>query len=231
MKTVIVFADLHPEVLKYIKKVNKNVRIIYWYWDPVFRLGPPKKWIYKIAEMWSFDPDNCLKYGFKFNRTFYFRNIHLRKTATEYDVVFVGNDKGRIEYLQTLQNVFSKLRINGYYHIIPEKQNRDKIQYQEIPYVDYLNLIAKSKALIDVKPLGQSGLTIRVMESIFFKKKLITNDNSIINQDFYCSDNIFIQGMDREDQLIEFINSPYIELEAKIVERYDVKSWLERFNI
>jgi hypothetical protein len=231
VKTVIVFANLHSKVLKYINKRNKNIRIIYWYWDPVFRVGPAKKWMRNIAEIWSFDPEDCIRYDIKFNTTFYFTNISLPKNNIQYDVFFIGNDKGRVEYLQELEGKFNKLGVKGYYHVIAERIEKGKKQLKRISYLAYLEIVSKSKVLIDVLPIGQSGLTIRVMESIFLKKKLITNDHSIINHDFYSKDNIFILGKDNENELLQFVNSPYRELEDAIVKRYEVSNWLERFKI
>jgi hypothetical protein len=167
----------------------------------------------------------------KFNTTFYFKTILLPKSTTEFDVIFIGNDKGRIDFLQNLQSKLNKFGVKGYYYIIPDKQQDEKKRYKQIPYSDYLQILSKTKVLIDVIPIGQSGLTLRAMESIFFKKKLITNDNSIINQDFYRNENIFIISQDNEDELINFINSPYLELGDEIVERYEVCNWIKRFNI
>lgn len=230
-KTILIFAGLDTGIVKFIRKTNKQARILYWYWDPVFRIGLPKKSIFKNVEIWSFDPRDCIDYNFKFNTTFYFSDISLPKSTKEYDVFFIGNDKGRIENLQQLKCKLTNLGIKGYYHIIPDKKKNKKRQDKPIPYTDYLNILAKTKVLIDVMPLGQSGLTIRTMESIFFNMKLITNDHSIIDHDFYLPENIFIIGEDNEETLVDFINSPYIELEDKIVKRYDVSNWLERFNI
>ena len=39
---------------------------------------------------------------------------------------------------------------------------------------------------------GQGGLTIRTLEALFYNKKLITNNESITEYDFYNADNIFI---------------------------------------
>lgn len=230
LKTVIVFADLHFEVLKFIKKRNKDIRIIYWYWDPVYRVGTPQKRIFNYVDIWSFDPEDCFRYSFNFNTTFYFNDISLPKNCIEYDVFFIGNDKGRAQYLQQLERRLSKVGIKGYYHILSHKPESKKHNYKQIAYPEYLNIVSRTKALIDIMPFGQSGLTIRVMESIFFKKKLITNDNTIVTHDFYTAENIFILGKDDENRLIEFINSPYLELEDDIVKRYEVRNWLERFN-
>ena len=78
IKTVIFFAPQKRTcAVRYIKKANKNIRIIYWYWNPAFRSGLPSSDLSNKAELWSFDPDDCLKYNMRFNTTFFFDDILL----------------------------------------------------------------------------------------------------------------------------------------------------------
>src|SRR5690606_24485813 len=106
----------------------------------------------------------------------------------------------------------------------------DKEKVKKIPYQEYLELISKTKAIIDIIPDGQSGLTVRPMESIFLKKKLVTTDLEIANQDFYNKQNIFIIGKDDESLLKEFIDSAYVPIADSVVYQYDLDGWLQRFN-
>ena len=87
-----------------------------------------------------------------------------------------------------------------------------------------------SKSILDIVNPNQSGLTLRVMESLFFKKKLITNNLFISEYDFYNSQNIFILGKDREEDLHDFINSNYIDVDDSIVTSYDYHNWVKRFT-
>ena len=50
-----------------------------------------------------------------------------------------------------------------------------------------------------------------------------------LRRDFYCKDNIFIIGKDDINDLAEFINRPYKEVDSEIVDQYDFSSWLNRF--
>ena len=59
-------------------------------------------------------------------------------------------------------------------------------------YYEYLKQIENSRIICEVVQKGQSGLTVRALEALFFEKKLITNNESIIEFDFYDSNNIFI---------------------------------------
>jgi|SRR5690554_4831977 len=229
--TVIIFAPLNElEILSFLKKSNKNIRIIYWYWNPVFRIRKIDISLLKEVEMWSFDSADCKKYGMKFNTTFYFKEIKIPTSKIIFDAVFVGNDKGRGTYLKELENSLNTMGLRTYFHIIQNEKSIDKTNIKKIPYSQYLELVSKSRVIVDIIPEGQSGLTIRPMESIFLQKKLITTDVEITKQDFYHKQNIFIIGEDDESYLQEFIYSPYFPIAKDTILQYDFDGWLRRFN-
>lgn len=227
---VIIFAPLRElGVFKFIKKSKPNIRIIYWYWNPIFRVGKLDEKRLNGIELWSFDPEDCEKFKMKFNTTFYFKDISYPENKIEFDAIFVGNDKGRRPLLKNLESKLNSMGLKTLFHIISDNKDASEEQPQKIPYQDYLKLISKSKTIIDILPEGQSGLTLRPMEAIFLRKKLITSDQSLYNQDFYSKHNIFILGKDEEFHLKRFINSNYIPIDDEIVNRYDSKEWLKRF--
>ena len=75
----------------------------------------------------------------------------------------------------------------------------------------------------------QTGLSLRPFESIFFNKKLITNNSNIKNYDFYRKENIFILNYDDISMLKSFVDSDYLELPKNIIDNYDFQSWSNRF--
>lgn len=226
---IIIFATKDYSVVRYIKKRSK-ANIIFWYWNPAFRMGIPKKELYGLANVWSFDPEDCKKYSLKFNTTFFFKNMVLPNTTIEYDLLFLGINKGRRDKLNRLNENFQNYLLNTYFHIVPDKNEKVDVKINPIPYIDYLMLLSKSKAILDIQPIGQSGLTLRPMESIFFKKKLITDNKGILHEDFYNSQNIFVLGVDNISNIRNFISSPYKEVDPDIVNKFDFNSWLTRFD-
>ena len=91
-------------------------------------------------------------------------------------------------------------------------------------------MIKYSKCILDVGNNDNAGLTVRVMESLFLEKKLITNYKNIVKYDFYNKNNIFIIGVDNLEQIKDFINSPYEKIDSEKIKYYDFESWLKRFN-
>ena len=52
-------------------------------------------------------------------------------------------------------------------------------------------LFLNSRCILDSPQAGQLGLTIRVLEALGAKKKLITTNKDIKNYDFYKEENIY----------------------------------------
>lgn len=232
-ETVIIHASkLTPPVVRFIRKKEPNIRIIVWYWNPVDKCVDINKFKKYDCELWTFDEMDHEKYALNYNTQYYFNDVSLPKAGPSVDVFFVGGDKGRIVDLISLKSNLDEQGISNHFHITPTgKENAAYREYysKRISYDDVLRHIASSKVIVDYVSDKQSGLTLRPLEALFFKRKLITNDKSIEKRDFYCKDNIFIIGKDDINDLAELINRPYKEVDSEIVDQYDFSSWLNRF--
>jgi hypothetical protein len=60
-----------------------------------------------------------------------------------------------------------------------------------------------------------------------YEKKLITNNSSVKNYDFYHSDNIFITDYINFDGLEEFLAKPYQKIDEKMVQKYGFENWIK----
>ena len=100
--------------------------------------------------------------------------------------------------------------------VIPEKDDA-------MSYPDYIDEVKKSRVLCDVTQKNQSGLTLRVLEAIFFSKKLITNNLFIEKYDFYNPNNILIYtSHTTKDDVLSFLMKPYEPVDGEILARYEV---------
>ena len=213
-----------PNITKYIKKNNPNCKVIMYYWnilnDEYKKILEDKN----IDEFWTFDKNDSQKYNLKYNPQFYSKDIILNSNEIKQDVTFLGRAKERKNELIKLEENLNILGITTNFYII--EREKDLIGYNE-----YLESISKSKCILDYNQEGQVGLTLRPMEALFLRKKLITNNVNIINYDFYKPQNIFVLGLDDINKIKEFVDSPYEEVDEKIVNYYDFESWLKRFGI
>ena len=162
------------------------------------------------------------KFNVKYNPQFYTKEISLKANKIIYDILFLGQNKKREEKILKIKYNLNKKFLKTNFIIV--KKEKDFIKYS-----DYLELLSKSRCILDYNQEGQKGLSLRPLESLFFEKKLITNNKDIQNYDFYNKDNIFILGIDNMDNIEEFINKPYTKIDRKIIDRYEFKNWLSRF--
>jgi len=102
------------------------------------------------------------------------------------------------------------------------------VKWNALDKVETFSLIGSSKILIDVQHVNQTGLTMRTIECIGAKKKLITTNVEVKNYDFYDPQNILV--IDRENPVItkEFLMTPYQPLEEKIYRKYSLREWLRQ---
>lgn len=221
-----------PMIAKYIinKVINNKVKLIYWYWDPVKPEFSPSK-IPDRWEKWSFDKADCKRFSLKYNSTYYFDTIKLEKRQTKYDIIFIGQDKGRLSTLLQLNDAFEKMGLVSYLHIVRDRKAilHKKYSYNKrIKYNEAIELLSQSTAILDLIQDNQSGLTLRVMESLFFEKKLITNNQDILNYNLYKKENIFVLGKDRQEDIPEFLEIPYKKIDDEIIAQYEFSHWLNR---
>jgi hypothetical protein len=212
------------DVSRYIKKVNPKCKVIVFYWNKlVFQsyfdiLKDPN-----VDEFYTFDEEESEKYNFSFNTTYYSKKVKLPKNKIEYDCLFLGRAKDREKEIRNIEEKLNKKKLKTNFIVI--KDEKDYVDYK-----DYLTMISKTKTLLDYNAYNQKGLALRVMESLFFEKKLITANKNVKNYDFYNKNNIFIIGEDNWKDIDKFINSDYEKIDQDIIDYYDFDQWIKRFK-
>ena len=84
-----------------------------------------------------------------------------------------------------------------------------------------------SKIVIDICNSAQNGLTMRTIEAVGLRKKIITNNQSILQYPFYHPHNVLLISELNDDKLEWFLNVDYYELEAKVYDDLHISRWLQ----
>lgn len=213
----------NKQVSKYIKKHNKKCKIILWNWNPCDeeRISFFKE-DKNIDEIWTYDKNGADEFGLLYNQQFYNRNIKLKEKSYNFDVVFLGFNKNRNDLIEKYQKIFEEKDIKCKFKIV--NSSDEKVSYEE-----YLEFISDSRILLDIVAEGVTGITLRIMEGLFFNKKVITNNLTIKEYDFYNENNFFIIENDNFEQLEEFIKRDHIPTKEEILKKYDFEEWIKRF--
>ena len=206
-----------------IHKKYPNLKIICWYWNTIDSNSIPIKTDVDEIEYWSFDEDDCKKYELKKNTQYYCEPEELKKDKTESDIYFVGRNKGREDKINEIRNIAENLDITCNFNIISDNG------YGYIPYETVRENLAKTKAVLEINKKDQVGFTLRVLESLFYEIKLITDNTFIEQSPIYDKNNIFIINKDSYDDFKGFINGDYDHSVDKYKEIYKMDSWFDRF--
>jgi len=171
----------------------------------------------------TYDKGDSEKYGMFFRSGGEFSSEHLReKQPIEYDVFYVGADKGRGEYLLELKRKFEEMNLRVKMIITADGRfaKRKKYYSKAIPYDQVLDYDSKSKAILNIILPGQVGATQRDYEALFLKAKLITNNKKARYFDFYKEENVFILGERPLDELPQFLEADFCPVKEEILEKH-----------
>lgn len=203
--------------VKYLAQLKalSNVRMVLILVDScVDKKLYPKEYIenIKFDYIYSFDEGDCQEHGFIKTNALYSKRTDIVPSEKKYDLFFVGRAKDRLGTLLSIAEQGYKQNINcGFYILGVEKENRidtpgviyiDRV----LSYDDVLPIVLSSRCLLDIVQSGQEGMTMRVYESIFYDKKLLTNNQSIKSLKYFNDDMKIIENTNEID--FDFIKQP-----------------------
>ena len=218
--------------------VGKDVRLILYLLNPAFFSEDYKK-ISTRWEIWSFMKEDALKYNFKYGATFYNPQLLAQnsiekdsQTSTDCDLLFVGTDKGRKDFLLNLKSQLEQNKVACDFKIVDNFRSLFSRKYsREISYKYLCRLNKRTSAILDVVQEGQTGLTLRIMEGLLFDKKIVTTNAAIrTDKDFKDNPNIYVIAKDNIKELYTFLKKPIAEYPNDLKAKYSFTSWLKRID-
>jgi len=104
----------------------------------------------------------------------------------------------------------------------------DHVNYHSLDKKETLAYIGDSAVLVDIHHPGQTGLTMRTIECVGARRKMITTNQDVVNYDFYRPQNILV--VDRLAPVVPpgFMEAPYVMLPDALYRQYSLRSWLNR---
>lgn len=216
-------ALITTEYMQWLRKKNPDSRLIYLYSNPVDKAIDPRQLPDSVCEKWTTDKKESEEYGIEYiGDGGYIRTWTVKKEEPEYDVFFIGRDKGRLDKLTEIKDRLESLGLTTNFYITAyhRYQRFGKKAYKPlVPYTDVLKMLGKTRSILHLVDGGQSGITFRVMESIIHGIKLITDNRALKDSIYYNPHNFFILGDDDLSDLPAFLQRPFMPYPQELVDK------------
>lgn len=221
----VVFLDGCSLRYKLRKIINKYKNAYVYFWNPAFDVPYLNKLLKLNKKIATFDESDSIKYDLLYLNTFYEPCDNLITNESNIDLFFVGNDKGRKQTLDFFRKKCDEYNLKHYIYI--PKNSKEQMSYNQ-----YLEKLCESRVILEIVQMGQTGNTMRMMEALFYKKKVITNNKNVIKMDFY--DPTYIYVFEKIDDLnfndvVNFLDV-VPNWKTDLIEQYRFCNWIEKFN-
>ncbi|SFJ05736.1 hypothetical protein SAMN04487775_11313 [Treponema bryantii] len=232
IKWIILFDPLiTPEYIEWLHSKRSDCKFLLLYENRADKTIRPDS-VPKYVEKWSYDDDDCKQYSMnKFKQYFFLEYKRTPKHKPKYDVLYLGRDKGRAEYILNFEKQLNEMGLRTYFHICADRQFlRFKKRYYKklLTYDEYLDLLIDSKAILNIVPEGQTSVTQREMEAAFDGIKCITNNKGIKTFPLYDESIFFLLGEDDINTIPEFLSTDVKIYDYEILTNYDFYKGLEQ---
>lgn len=245
--------SFNEEMILQIRKEQPQARYVLYQWDSLKNFPFIEKIEPLFDSCYSFDRrDVEANPNLKFLPLFYTRQYeqigNQEKNEFKYDFCFVGTaHPKKYKFIQMMANqlkvvyprqfvyFFFPSRIVFLYRKIMNPELRhahyNEFHFEPLQGKKMNSIYCESRCVLDSAQDGQLGLTIRVLEALGARKKLITTNEDIINYDFYTEENIYVYDGKSFDFSASFFIKPYKQIDKSVYEKYSLRNWIREMKI
>lgn len=234
------------ETLQFIKQ--KTDRLITYLYDNLERF-PVQDKLHFFDKIFSFDDKDVEEFGFeKLTNYNYLEPPTNEKQKPKLDLFYITSfDKTRNKIIAPLAKKLDELSVRFEIFVVGKKSWKPILKYFFMPHLKNVSVkfrrkiiptaiindyYKNSKVILDLMREGQFGLSFRVFEAMALEKKIITNNQTIKDYDFYNPNNILILDNNFNNLNKDFFEKPYQKLPEEIYDFYTLDKWVERvFNL
>ncbi|HCB2207168.1 TPA: lipopolysaccharide biosynthesis protein [Citrobacter farmeri] len=143
---------------------------------------------------------------------------------------FLGKDKNRLKTLVTLARKLTSYDVVLDFNVVRDNTTdecSDYLIHRPLSYKENLKRSLACDIIVDITQENQSGWTLRILEALYFNKKIITNNQSILNSEIYSKERFFILNTNEWGEFDDFINAPNTPVSHDILYNYSPEHMLE----
>ncbi len=235
--------------LRRLREMHPRASLILYHWDAIYYNRHAREINGCFDKVATFDRIDAADYGMQFLPLFYTPDYSaipgLQECHPDYAASFIGtthSDRYAIAtslarqlgergsevmlyfYFQSRGMYYKRMYIDR----IIDREWKQCFYFSPLTHTQILDAYSRTVALIDVQWPHQRGLTMRTIEALGARRKLITTNADIVNYDFYDPSNILVIDRARPHVPDGFVESPYRELPQEVYGSYSIDSWLRR---
>ncbi len=221
--------EVHEKIKTYTE------RYIAYLYDSLAR-NPAEHVLTLFDKVFSFDKKDCATHHFELITNYIYLPAQNYNKDASFDVVYLASYDERLKLLYRITAKLSTLGLTYFYVIVGKKtwkkeffgkgNSNCKYTRKRIKHSDITDYYSKGNILLDLVRNKQDGLSFRIFEAMALRKKVITNNRTIVDYDLYNPNNILVLNEDLSNLTPDFFQSDYEELPPEIYNKYTLETWV-----
>jgi hypothetical protein len=220
-----------------------GIEIVCYQWDSV-KNNPNSLMLANYStRIYTFDMEDSKNTPvFLYLPLFYsWRDDYCLRRTDQYDIFYLASYTTlRHDILKELRNVANNNGLTLWYklylpfilylrmlvkgHPVPLKD----VSFFKLSRKKYYYLLSNSKLSVDAPSPSQTGASMRTIETLSLKKKLITTNRNVMKEEFFSSDNIYFWPQDI-NRISAIVNSEFDEFSYNHIK--NIPQWLQYMGV
>ncbi len=232
------------DIISFYRNKLPDIPFILYMWDSLNNRKSTRDILHFFDKIFTFDKKDAEISNLNFRPLFFIDKYKYHVIEkTKYEICFIGTAhtdryifvKKFIANLEKTLNIYCYFYLqNQVLYVFNKLFNKEfsSVLYKDISFnslssEDVSKVIINSKTVIDIHHSQQTGLTMRTIEVLGAKRKLITTNKDIVNYDFFNSNNVYIVDRLNPKVDLEFLELPHIDVSQEIYTKYSLEGWVE----
>lgn len=211
----VLFLQVHLmelRTLELFKRNHHNSEFILYNWDSI-KTHDYSSYVHLFDRVLTFDREDADFLGFRYLPLFATREYQAKEGVDfKYDIYFIGNvvSERRLRAILEFRAWCKENRIVYKFHLKCSPVMRVRFAFKgylkfygfkfyNLNLAQCRSIVMKSKCVFDFANHVQSGYTMRLVENMVAGKRIITNNNRVLEEDWYDQNQFYVLGNDTRD--------------------------------
>lgn len=211
----VLFLQVHlmqQRTVELFKSRHYNSEFILYNWDSI-RTHDYTSYVHLFDRVLTFDREDAESLGLRYLPLFATREYQTKEVLDfKYDIYFIGNivSERRLRALLEFRAWCKENGIVYKFHLKCSPAMRVRFAFKgylkfygfkfyNLNLAQCRSIVMKSRCVFDFANHVQTGYTMRLVENMVAAKRIITNNNRVLEEDWYDQNQFFVLGNDKRD--------------------------------